>query len=169
MDEAKRLNSPTAEQMPHVVGADEWTDVQKGMMPAIGVTPHPDQEKYPGILVMADAKRDDGSLIVVCWHNKGCKRIGIKPEAVKFDKNGAPWCPTCFAENVNRDPKWNDPDEQVATMTPAPDTVNDTHRANRKALEEKRFREPGPLIGDDQIISDKEAEFQARPPERFEG
>lgn len=106
-------HKPTKDQLPHEVPAGIETPVPKGMISAVGVIPHPDQKLFPGVLVMARNHNE-----VVCWHNKGCTRKGITPIAVKFDKNGAPWCPTCFGENLRRDPNWNS--EPTQTIIPEP-------------------------------------------------
>jgi hypothetical protein len=162
---------PTKSQLPHEVPAGQETAVPKGMIPAVGVIPHPDQDTYPGVLVMA-RNHDE----VVSWHNKGCKRKRIKPDAVKFDRNGAPWCPVCYRENQHRDPDWN------SEPTPAvniPEPINSPkteataeHRADREeriekiraAREANQFKDPAvesiPIVGDDQTIA-------INPPEKF--
>lgn len=96
-------NKPTATQMPVEAPSGEWVDVKHGMIPAIGVIPHPDQETYPGVIV-----REDNPEIVVVWHNRGCTRNSPKPDKVEFDSSGAPWCPSCFKENVFKDPCWTE-------------------------------------------------------------
>lgn len=85
---------PTKSQLPHEVPAGQETAVPKGMIPAVGVIPHPDQNTYPGVLVMA-RNHDE----VVSWHRKDCDRKGIRPEAILFDSKGAPWCNTCYKQN----------------------------------------------------------------------
>lgn len=174
---------PTKSQLPHEVPAGVETAVPKGMIPAVGVIPHPDQQTYPGVLVMARNTNE-----VVCWHNKGCTRKGIRPGSVRFDRNGAPWCPTCFAENLHRDPDWNS-EPTPAINVPAPINSPKTeataeHRADREdrlaairaARETGQFKDPVTkrLVGDDRIIvgpneGDDESEqaYEIRPPERF--
>ena len=94
---------PTKSQLPHEVPAGQETAVPKGMIPAVGVIPHPDQDTYPGVLVMA-RNHDE----VVSWHRKDCDRKGIRPEAILFDSKGAPWCPSCFKQNLFENPLWDE-------------------------------------------------------------
>ena len=153
---------PTESQLPHEVPAGVETAVPKGMIPAVGVIPHPDQQTYPGVLVMARNTNE-----VVCWHNKGCTRKGITPGAVKFDRNGAPWCPTCFAENLHRDPDWNS-EPTPAINVPAPinspkSEATAEHRIDREdriaairaARETGQFKDPvtKKLVEDDRLVT----------------
>ncbi|AXH47208.1 hypothetical protein SEA_CBORCH11_85 [Mycobacterium phage Cborch11] len=167
-------DKPTKDQLPHEVPVNEETFVPKGMVMAPGVIPHPDQQTYPGVLVMANKPE-----VTVVWHNKGCARRSPKPENIKFDRNGAPWCPTCFAENLHNDPNWNsEPAPVVEIPTPIDSPKTDAtaerkaeHLARveriRAAREAGKFREPfqQKLVGDGQVV----AEHKINPPERFEG
>ncbi|AVO26061.1 hypothetical protein SEA_THUMB_85 [Mycobacterium phage Thumb] len=167
-------NKPTKDQLPYEVPAGVETEIRKGIVAAVGVIPHPDQDTYPGVLVMANKPE-----VTVVWHNKGCARRSPKPENVKFDRNGAPWCPTCFAENLHRDPNWNsEPSPAVEIPEPINSPKTDAtaerkaeHLARieriRAAREAGNFREPFPqkLVGDDHTV----AEHKLNPPERFEG
>lgn len=141
--------TPTEDQMPVVVKSGGWHDIHAGdnRIAAPGVIPHPDQKRYPGILIM---ENDHES--IVRWHNKGCQRTGrIKPEDIKFDKNGAPWCPTCFAENEARDPNWNAEKQQVTAYVTNPRDAHGDDRDNsaniaiiRQRRLEGRFKDPFP-------------------------
>jgi hypothetical protein len=154
-NKSKKNRKPSKEQLPVVVTQDEWVDVPKGMTAALGVIPHPNQKRYPGVLVMEDNHES-----VVRWHNKGCKRTEkLDPAKVKFDRNGAPWCPTCFAENEANDPDWNAGKDRPTTLTPSPANGGATPRSqrNREALQTKRFRDIGddhttPAVGDGETI-----------------
>ena len=69
----------------------EWVDVPKGMVAA------------PNTYIDdAGVLRSTGDNSVVAWHNAGtkygkCPVKGLKPEDLKYDANGAPWCPKCYA------------------------------------------------------------------------
>lgn len=170
---------PTGAQLPREIPEGEWVDVTKsgGMIPALGVVPDPD---HPGVLRTVDKNGNPYGGAVV-WHNKGCKRTGIDPAVVRFDLKGAPWCPTCFAENVARDPSWNTPaGETPMTETPAPQTLSEVGRQRRiehirRAREAGMFRDPAqqapsqePRPQRDLPPIQDDAGFDPRP-ERFDG
>ena len=67
------------------VPVGQWTHVRAGQM--IAMDTYVDGN---GVL------RSSGDGSVVAWHNPGCRRKGLQPHELKYDGNGAPWCPACW-------------------------------------------------------------------------
>jgi len=73
------------------VPVGQWTHVRAGQM--IAMDTYVDGN---GVL------RSSGDGSVVAWHNPGCRRKGLQPHELKYDGNGAPWCPACWQANKDK-------------------------------------------------------------------
>jgi len=73
------------------VPVGEWTYVHAGQVIAMDTYVDGD-----GVM------RSSGDGSVVCWHNPSCRRKAIQPHELKYDGNGAPWCPSCFRANEDK-------------------------------------------------------------------